>query len=156
MNAWWAIIKRRAPQQPLDTSLAVESFFRSGSRLVMAVCGVLLLVSVFLPWMTASAKLGAQYSSASGMDISAIMGVTVLICGLVAAATAVLFSKSINKIVQIIIGFIALGAVVFVIATSRLPLLSELGRALIVVSAGFYLCVIAGVILLATGILVRR
>ncbi len=156
MNAWWAIIKRRAPRQPLDTSLAVESFFRSGSRLVMAVCGVLLLVSVFLPWMTASAKLGAQYSSASGMDISAIMGVTVLICGLVAAATAVLFSKSINKIVQIIIGFIALGAVVFVIATSRLPLLSELGRALIVVSAGFYLCVIAGVILLATGILVRR
>jgi len=148
--------KARELPKPVGTSLAVEDFWKSWDRLLMASCGVFLLVSVFLPWITASEKLGAQYGSASGLDINIIMGIVILIGGLIAAVTAILFAQKVNRIVQIVVGCIALGAVALIIVTGRLPLLSELGRTLIVVSAGFYICIITSGILLATGIFVKK
>jgi hypothetical protein len=148
--------KVKEPRTPVDTAQAVKSFSKSWVRLLMAGCGVFLLASAFLPWISASEKLGAGYGSSSGMNVSVILGIAVLICGIIAVITAVLLSGTKNRIIQIILGCIAVAAIVFVIVTGRLPLLSELARSFMVLNAGFYLCVIASVIMLATGIFVKR
>ena len=60
----------------------------SGSRIAASVFGLLLLLSAFLPWMSPTAKMGAQYSSASGMNVSVLIGLAAILGGLLVIGLA--------------------------------------------------------------------
>jgi len=148
-----AQIKERPALPAIAPSL--KNLLKSRTGPVIVVCGILLLVVVFLPWIAASEKLGEEFGSASGMDISVILGAIGILCGLASIAIAFVFSQMPRGILLIIIGIIALVTLLVIVVTGSLPLLSELARSLIVIREGLYLYIIISLIIIGTGIYSR-
>lgn len=135
---------------------SAEGFLTPRTKLLAMAGGALLLISIFLPWIAASELLGKELGSDSGMNVSNIIGAVGIIFGVAIVATAVLFSGRARGAVQIIVGILALVALLAIILAGMLPLLSEYFRTLIVIREGLYLYVIAAVALIFTGIFERR
>ena len=65
-----------------------EGLLRPRTKIAALIGGALLLISVFLPWIAASEKLGKELGSESGMSISSIIGAAGIIGGLVTIGSA--------------------------------------------------------------------
>lgn len=127
------------------------------TKLVGMVGGVLLLISIFLPWIAASELLGKELGSASGMGVSGIIGAVGIVCGLAAiAAAALLVVPKARGLVQIATGGVALVVLLAVMFTNVMPLQDEYYRTLVDIREGLYLYIIAAVVLIAAGLLERR
>jgi len=150
--------KTRAQELPSLARAAPsdEGFLRPRTKIAALVGGVLLLISVFLPWIAASEKLGYGLGSESGIGVGVIIGAAGIIVGLVAIGSAFFPSPKARGIVQIVTAVLALAALPVTIFTGIMPLLSEYARSLIVLREGFYLYVIVAIMLIITGFLELR
>jgi MFS family permease len=135
---------------------AEEGLLRPRTKIAALIGGALLLISVFLPWMAASEKVGKELGSASGMRISMIIGAAGIIGGLVAIGSAFFPSAKARSAVQIVMAVLALAALPAIVFMGILPLLSEYARSLFVLKEGLYLYAIAAVLLIIVGSLERR
>ena len=133
-----------------------EGFLRPRTKIAALVGGALLLVSVFLPWIAASAKLGKELGSQSGMSASIIIGAAGIVCGLVAIGSAFFSSHKARGAVQIVMAILALAVLPIIVLTGIIPLLSEYARTLVVIREGPYLYAIAAILLIITGSLELR
>ena len=126
------------------------------TKLLAMIGGVLLLISVFLPWVAASELLGKEFGSDSGMKVSGVLGAVGIVCGLVVAGTAFLSSPRTRGTVQIAMGVVALVALTTIVLIGDLPLLNKYARTVFIIREGLYLYAIAAVVLIFTGIFERR
>jgi hypothetical protein len=104
--------------------------------LAAMVCGLVLLASVFLPWLSPKASIGALYGSSSGMSVSALIGAAGIIGGLAAAGVVLLPART-KGWLHIVIGVLALGALVLVIFNGSLPLRSQIVRMYVNIGFGY-------------------
>ena len=151
--------KTKTPGPPFFTTAmpSAQSLLTPWTKLMALSGGVLLLISIFLPCVAASELLGKELGSASGMGVSAILGASGIVCGLVAVtATIFLAVPKARGIIQIVMGSVAVVALLAIMFTGILPLHDELYRTLVVIREGFYLYVIAAIVLIAAGLLERR
>ncbi len=124
----------------------------TSSRFIAAcVCGLVLLVSVFLPWLAPKAIISAVYGSSSGMSVSALIGVAGILGGLLAAGIALLPGRGAKSAVHIVIGLAALGLLALVIFNGTLPIRSALVRTYASIGFGVYLYGLAGLAILVLG-----
>jgi len=147
---------RQELSSPVKTHITEKKFKLSQLNLVSAVGGVLLLISVFLPWIAASEALGTGLDSDSGRDVSGIIGLVGIIGGLIIIGSAFLPMMRLRSILQTIIGIGALLALGYLIVSGTLPLLSEYARTLFVIREGFYLYSILAVALIVLSFIERR
>jgi hypothetical protein len=133
-----------------------EGLLRPRTKIAALVGGALLLISVFLPWIAASEKLGKGLGSESGMGVSMIIGAAGIIGGLVAIGSAFFPSPKARSAVQIVMAVLALAVLPAIVLTGILPLLSEYFRSLVVIRQGPYVYIIAAILLIITGSLERR
>ena len=141
---------------PVKTHVTEKKFKLSQFNLVSVVGGVLLLISVFLPWIAASEALGTGLDSDSGRDVSGIIGLVGILGGLIIIGSAFLPMVKLRSILQTIIGIGALLALGYLIISGALPLLSKYARTLFVIREGFYLYSILAVALIVISSLERR
>ncbi|MFC1962915.1 hypothetical protein ACFLWB_02830 [Chloroflexota bacterium] len=125
------------------------------SRLALVV-GVLLLISVFLPWIAASEAMGAGLGSVPGKDVSDIIGRVGIFGALIIIGTAFLPVPKLRGVLQTLIGLGALLALPYIILTGDMPLLNEHFRELIVIRQGLYLYGLVAVTLFITGAIERK
>ena len=156
-------VEARKPATAAPALPSVREVAPTGKRVLTPttiagmVGGLLLLISVFLPWVAASETLGGEgLGTDSGRDISGLVATLGIIGGLVVLGTAFLRSPKTRGKVRIIMGVLPLVAVLAIVLISVLPLLNESARTLMVIREGFYLYIIAAAVLIVTGILERR
>ncbi|MFC1968662.1 hypothetical protein ACFLVX_04680 [Chloroflexota bacterium] len=131
------------------------------SKLALVV-GVLLLISVFLPWIAASEIMGAGLGSVPGRDVSDIIGLVGIFGALIIIGTAFLPLPKLRGVLQTLIGLVALVALVYIVlpadfyGAEALPLLNEYARPLLVIREGLFLYGIVALMLLVTGAIERR
>jgi hypothetical protein len=148
----------RAPELPslARVAPAEEGLLRPRTKIAALIGGVLLLISVFLPWIAASEKLGKELGSESGMGVSMIIGAVGIIGGLVAIGSAFFPSPKARSAVQIVMAVLALAVLPAIVLMGILPLLSEYARSLVVIREGLYIYIIAAILLIIVGSLERR
>ncbi|MBN2461986.1 MAG: CdvA-like protein [Dehalococcoidia bacterium] len=148
--------KAGAPPSPARVTPLEEGFLKPRTKIAALVGGVLLLVSLLLPWVAASKLLGEGFGTSSGMNVSIILSVAGITCGLIAIGSAFFPSPKARGAVQIVMAVLALAALLVTVLMGKLPLLSEYARTLIVMREGFYLYIIAAVMLITVGSLELR
>jgi len=145
--------KTKTPRPPFFTTAmpSVQNLLTPRTKLVALSGGVLLLISVFLPWIAPSELMGKGLGSASGIGYSAIIGASGIVCGLVALTTTIFLSvPKARGIMQIVMGSVALVALLAIVLTGVLPL-NEYTLTLIVIREGLYLYGISALILIIAG-----
>ena len=150
--------KAKAPELPslIRAAPSAEGLLTPRSKLLAMAGGVLLVISIFLPWVAGSETLGPGFGTDSGISISIILGAAGIVCGLAVVGTAFLLGQRARGTVQIMMGVAALAALAAIVLLGILPLLSEYARTLMVIREGLYLYVIAAVILIVAGPLERK
>ena len=133
-----------------------EGFLKPRTKIAALVGGALLLISVFLPWIAASAKLGKELGSQSGISASIIIGAAGIVFGLVAIGSAFFTNHKARGAVQIVMAVLALAVLPAMVLTGVIPLLSEYARTLVVIREGPYLYAIAAILLIIAGSLELR
>ncbi|MFC1874067.1 hypothetical protein ACFLYX_02060 [Chloroflexota bacterium] len=126
------------------------------------IVGILLLISVFLPWIAASETLGTQLDSVPGRAVSDIISWVGIFGGLIIIGTAFLPLPKLRGVLQSLIGLGALAALVYMVIPTEfygagaMPLLNEYARTLIVIREGLFLYGIVALMLLVTGAIERK
>jgi len=137
-------------------SFSVKGLLTPWTRIAAMVIGLLLLISVFLPWIGASELLGTGLGTDSTMDISPLITTVGIVGGLVVLGTAFLRTSRTRGKAQIIVGILAFVALLAIVLIGVLPLLDGYARTLMVVEGGLYLYIVAAVMLIINGKLERR
>jgi hypothetical protein len=148
--------KRRELSTSQNINISGGRFNLPPVNLLSLVTGLLLLISVFLPWIAASEILGSELGSDSGRQVSGIIGLVGILGGLVIIGTSFLPNIRLRSILHTIIGIVALVALGYLIFSGTLPILSEYARTLMVIREGFYLYLIFAAALIVISILERR
>ncbi len=149
-------IKKTEPGPPgpslaSKVASAIKNLLTPWTKILAIVGGILLLVSVFMPWIASVESFRTEFGSQSGASISGILWVVGIICGLIVIGTAFLPAPGVRGTVLIIIGVIALFALPAVIITGILPLLRGHGGMEFVIREGIYVWLIAVVMLFIAG-----
>jgi hypothetical protein len=140
-------------QNIMKPDFSIGGFLKPWTRLLAIICGVMLIISLFLVWLSPSEKLGSQIPNATGINVSPIILIMGIILSLAVIAASIVLNRRISGIVTLAAGALALTIVLIIVLTSRLPLLSAYARTLIVMREGFYLYVILSTALLVLGII---
>jgi hypothetical protein len=125
----------------------------SAAVIVAGVFGLILAVSVFLPWLTPKGEASSVYDNASGMSVSSLFGLTGIAGGLLAVAAAFIPAGGIKKALHILIGLAAVGVLALMIINGTLPLLSSVVRKYVGMGFGLYLYAFAGLALVLLGLM---
>jgi hypothetical protein len=151
-------LKTRAPELPslARVAPAEEGLLKPRTKIAALIGGALLLLSVFLPWIAASEKLGKELGSESGIGVSMIIGAAGIIGGFVTIGSAFFPSPKARSAVQIVMAVLALAALPAIVLMGILPLLSEYARSLVIIREGLYVYIIAAILLIIVGSLERR
>ena len=129
--------------------------FLSPAGIFAAIAGLILAISVFLPWLSPKGNIDAAYGSSSGMDIAPLIGLTGIIGGLAAVGFSFLPLARLKKFLFIVTGFAAIGVLALVIFNGTLPLRSVIVRTYVSTGTGVYVYGLSGLALLAAGIAVK-
>jgi hypothetical protein len=148
--------KRRELPAPTRISISGGRFNLPQVNLLAVAGGVLLLISVFLPWIAASEILGTELGSDSGREVSGFIALAGIGGGLIVIGTSFLPVLKLRSILQAVIGFVALLVLAYLIFSGTLPILDEYARTLIVIREGLYLYIILAVALIVVSFLERR
>ena len=123
----------------------------TGERITILSAGVLMIVSVFLPWVGASDLMGEGLRAAPGFMVSILAVAAGVVCGAGASAGAFLLKNKKRAFIVLCAGILPLLALTVIIATGTLPLFSEYARTLIVIREGFYVYALDAVVLIVLG-----
>src|SRR5512135_2763674 len=134
------------------TNTAPRAALITPSVIIAAVCGLLLLVSVFLPWLSPKSQIALSYSSASGLKVSSLIALTGIAGGLLAIGAAFIPIQGLKKFLHITIGLAAAGILAFVIFKGTLPLRSTIVMNYVSIGAGVFLYGLAALALLFAGL----
>jgi len=135
---------------------SARDFLAQRPRLIALIAAALLLLRLRLPWIAASALLGADLGAEPGISVSFIAGFVGLLCGLVAVGITFLRSPQARGMLHTLMGAAVLATLAAVGATGDFPLLDETFRSLIVVREGLILYAAAAVALVVAGLLERK
>jgi MFS family permease len=130
-----------------------QTVFSSPLRIITAICGLLLVISIFLPWMSPSAKLGVHVASVSGMNVNGAIGAAGIIGGILALAVTLLPSKAGRGSLFIIMGLAVIAVLAAMLITHKLPLLSSVVRSFVNIGPGVFIFGICGALIFLTGII---
>jgi hypothetical protein len=118
------------------------------------ICGLLLIVSVLLPWLVAVPAIAARFesASASGLQISGVLAAVGIAGGLLAIGLAFLPAKGAKKILTILLGIIVLGVLGLFLVNGTYPLTSSIQLGIAGIGVGCIVYAIAGLALVITGL----
>ncbi|MFC2038734.1 zinc ribbon domain-containing protein [Chloroflexota bacterium] len=163
-----------SPPAPVPSELAPQSDDRFQIKrfpkiprfhLSGVILGLLLLISVFLPWIGPSESWKDLLPSASGMTISNIIGLVGIFGGLTLIGVAFLPMVRLRKFIQTLVGLVALVAAGYTILSGAIPVFNfngiipevdEFALSMITFKAGIFLYGAAIVSLLVIGSLKRK
>lgn len=149
-------VAEQAPTTRTTAESEPKGLLKPWTKLVAMISGLLLAVSVFLPWLSAKEMWGEWAGiSASGMVVSIIMGIVGIVAGLVVVAAGFFFTAGRRGVVQIVSGVVALVMLLIMVLNRTLPI-SEYAMTLAALREGFYLFIIAALVLVGIGFLERR
>jgi len=168
------IEKARPPREAkpeIPQARAFPSFVTSANqiatprtRLLALIGGVVLIVSIFLKWVSTKAIFGISLAF-SGSDLSTVIFVVAIACGIIALVTTFLAQSRHRGILCIAAGAVALIALLVVwLSGPSVPVeLSEFGQSLqqelmeiMTIREGLYLYVISAIAVLVSGVLDSR
>lgn len=139
-----------------DGGIADSIIPRSPLRVAALVIAILLLASIRLPWLGASDVLGANLPTEVGVNVSFLVGLGGLLCGLGGVAAAFLRRNRARGAIHLTLGVLAIAALAGAMLLRELPLHDSYFRQLVTLQGGFYLYVAAAIALAAAGIAERR
>jgi hypothetical protein len=148
--------KRQEPATPTRINVSGGKFNLPQVNLPAVAGGVLLMISVFLPWIAASEILGTDLGSDSGREISGLLAAAGIGGGLIVIGASFLPSLKLRWILHAVIGLIALGVLVYCVFSGLLPIHNEYARTLIVIREGLYLYIILAIAIIIISLLERR
>ena len=128
----------------------------TGERIMILSAGMLMILSVFLPWVGASDLLGDGFRAAPGFMVSIFAGAAGVVCGAGVCAGAFLLKNRKRAFIVLCAGILSLLAVLVIISIGTLPLFSGYARTLMVVREGFYIYVLDAIVLIVLGIIFRK
>jgi ribosomal protein L40E len=128
--------------------------FITASGIIIIICGWLLVISVFLPWLVAVPAVAARFASSSGsaLNISSVLALAGIAGGLLAIGFAFLPAKGAKKILTILLGIIVLGVLVLYLVNGTYPLISSIRLGIAGIGVGCIIYTIAGLVLVITGL----
>ncbi|MFC1899648.1 zinc-ribbon domain-containing protein [Chloroflexota bacterium] len=145
------------PVPPSDDRYQIQRFAKIPRfNLLGVILGLLLLISVFLPWIQPSESWGDGLPSASGQNLNGIIGQVGLTGGLLLIGVAFLPMVRFRKIIHALVGLGALVAIAYLVLIGAIPVLDEFARSLIVLREGLFLYCVVTLALLVVGFQKRR
>ena len=142
----------------LDRSTDMTTAYLSGRssgisrKIVVSIFGLFLLLSAFLPWISPTSKLGSGYSSASGMNVSGMIGLAAVLGGALVIILAWAPFRSARGGLHIVLGLAVLGVLGLMIFNRTLPLLSAVVRSYVSTGFGVYLYAVSGAAVAIIGV----
>jgi hypothetical protein len=127
----------------------------SPSKLVAVLCGLVLVISIFLPWLTPSARLGTQFNNASALNVSVVLSIVGVLAGLLTIVIAWFPSPVVRRYLHIAVGLVAIGVLAIMLFNRTVPFLSPLVRSYVGIGAGVYLYVLSSAAIMITGLAER-
>jgi hypothetical protein len=115
--------------------------------------GFVLIVSVFLLWISPGAKLDEGIGSVNGMSVSVVIGISGIVLGLLVIGAGFLPARKLKGFIRIAAGGLSMVILLVIVFTGTLPLTSSLVRSVIILREGFFVYILACLILIATGTL---
>jgi hypothetical protein len=127
---------------------------RSITGIVSVVCGLVLILSVFLPWLIAAPAIAARFASSSGsaLNISGVLALAGIAGGLLAIGFAFLPAKGARRILTVLLGIIVLGVLVLYLVNGTFPLVSSIRLGIAGIGVGCIIYAISGLALVITGL----
>jgi hypothetical protein len=123
----------------------------TGERITIMSVSILMILSVFLPWVGASDLLGEGLRAAPGFIVSILAGATGVVCGAGAIAGAFLLKNRGKALVVLFAGIVPLLVLAVIIFIGALPLFSGYARSLMVIREGFYIYALDAIALIVLG-----
>ncbi|MBN1855733.1 MAG: hypothetical protein JW846_02115 [Dehalococcoidia bacterium] len=142
---------------PDSTSrLSARGILNSKLRIAAVVVALVLLISIRLPWLAPSQLLASSSAAEAGVTVSFFVGLGGLFCSLAAIGATFISSGRARGALHIVLGVLALMALVAAIALGEMPLHSSYFRQLIVIREGLYVYTAAALTLVVFGMIQRR
>jgi len=136
----------------INTTARQRPQFISPTRLITIIAGLLLLISVFLPWMSPVARLSSYFSSASGMNMSSLLGLVAIIGGGLVILLALGPFRIVRGFLHIIVGVAMVAVFGILMYNHTLPFLLSVVRSSISIGAGAYIYVLSALVVIIIGI----
>ena len=121
-------------------------------KIIVSIFGLLLLISIFLPWMSPTSKLSLIYSSVYGKDINTYLTVAGILGGGLTLALAWGPFRRARGILHILVGIAVLAVLAIMLFNHTLPLLSSTVRSLVTIGMGVYLYAFSVIVVIIVGI----
>ena len=129
----------------------------SAAGVICIICGLALILSVFLPWLVASPAIAADFESngVSAFNISGILGLAGIGGGLLCIGFTFIPAKGARKILTVLLGVVVLGVLGLFLANGTFPLISSMRLGFAQIGVGCVIYAISGVVLVFTGLAIR-
>ena len=121
-------------------------------KIIVSIFGLFLLLSAFLPWISPTSKLGSGYSSASGMNVSGLIGLSAVLGGALVIILAWAPLRRARGGLHLVLGLAVLGVLGLMIFNKTLPLLSAVVRSYVSMGFGVYVYSVSGVAVAVIGL----
>jgi hypothetical protein len=125
----------------------------STAGIIIIICGLGLILSVFLPWIVAAPALAGQFKSgsASAFSVSSLLGLAGVAGGVLAIGFAFLPAAGVKRIVHVLIAVLAIGVFVLCLFNGTLPLGTLLQLKVASIGFGVYIYAFFALILFIMG-----
>jgi hypothetical protein len=127
---------------------------RSFTGIMSVICGLVLIISVFLPWLVAAPAIAANFASTgvSALHISGVLALAGIAGGLLATGLAFLPAKGARRILTILLGIIVLGVLAVFLFNGTFPLVSSIRLGIAGIGVGCIIYAISGLAVVITGL----